>query len=82
MGLMSVATYVVCETEIAKADAGGEGVGAMVVDEHGEEVRTEWVMVETIMSESSVLFKRFVDADMLPTRRAMGRSMMERLEGE
>lgn len=51
-----------------------------ILDEDGNAVSTKYVLRETITSECSVIFKRFVDADMVPTRRTMAKRMMERLQ--
>lgn len=60
---------------------GGHGEGRreeVVVDAEGEEVTTEFVLREVITSQVNFLFKRTVDGDMVPTRRAMAKRIMDR----
>lgn len=52
---------------------------ADVVDGNGARIESEWVLKETITSSCNIIFKAFVDASLVPTRRTMAQKLMMEL---
>lgn len=52
---------------------------ADVVDGNGARIESEWVLEETITSSCNIIFKAFVDASLVPTRRTMAQKLMMEL---
>lgn len=55
-------------------------LAADVVDDIGARIESEWVLKETITSSCNIIFKAFVDASLVPTRRTMAQKLMAKLQ--
>lgn len=50
-----------------------------IFDDKGKEIVSGWVLKETITSSCNFIFKSFVDASLVPTRRMMAKRLMAKL---